>query len=98
MDRTSIDTTIDSHRDLRRLSEGRILGGVATGLARYLDIDVAMVRVGMVALCLLAGMAIPLYLAAWVLIPEEGADSTHADALSGRADEAVARATTNLTV
>ena len=82
MDPTSMDATTDSHRNLRRRTEGRILGGVATGLARYLDMDVAIVRVGMVALCLFAGMAIPLYLAGWLLIPEEGADSALADALS----------------
>lgn len=82
MDPTSMDATTDSHRNLRRRTEGRILGGVATGLARYLDMDMAIVRVGMVALCLFAGMAIPLYLAGWLLIPEEGADSTLADALS----------------
>jgi phage shock protein PspC (stress-responsive transcriptional regulator) len=48
---------------------------VAAGLAEYFDIDVAVVRVGFVALCLVGGMAIALYIAGWLLIPEAGTDS-----------------------
>jgi len=81
MDRTRFHPTTGGQRDLHRRSEGRILGGVAAGLAVYLDIDVAVVRVAMVALCLFAGMAAPLYLAGWLLIPQEGADSTFAHEL-----------------
>ncbi len=53
-----------------------MVGGVAAGLARYFDIDVVVVRVALVALALFGGVAIPLYLAAWLLVPQEGADST----------------------
>jgi phage shock protein C len=66
---------------LHRVMDSRILGGVAAGLSEYLDIDVAVVRIGFVALGLLGGIAIPLYLAGWLLIPEEGSDSTIADEL-----------------
>jgi phage shock protein PspC (stress-responsive transcriptional regulator) len=62
-------------RLLRRPSDGRILGGVAAGLATYFALDVAHVRIILVALSFLAGAAIPLYLAAWLLIPEEGSDA-----------------------
>ncbi len=79
-DTTSNDPT--EHRSrLERAIDGRILGGVAAGLSEYLDIDIAVVRVGFVALGLLGGIAIPLYLAGWLLIPEEGSDSTIADEL-----------------
>jgi phage shock protein PspC (stress-responsive transcriptional regulator) len=71
----------DGHRRLRRLSEGRLLGGVASGFAHYFDIDVALVRMGFVALCLFGGMAIPLYLAGWLFIPQEGTDATVAGAI-----------------
>ena len=40
---------------LRRDMEHRMLGGVAAGLARYLDVDVVIVRVVIAALTLLGG-------------------------------------------
>ena len=61
-------------RLLRRSVDGRILGGVAAGLAKYLAFDVVHVRVVLVALSFLGGAGVPLYLAAWMLIPEEGSD------------------------
>jgi phage shock protein PspC (stress-responsive transcriptional regulator) len=66
-------------RLLRRPSEGRILGGVAAGLAAYFALDVVHVRIILVALSFLGGAAVPLYLAAWLLIPEEGSDTAIAD-------------------
>ena len=38
-----------------------------------------LVRIAFVALALLGGLAVPLYLAAWLLIPEEGADAALAE-------------------
>jgi phage shock protein C len=77
----NIGTTQDQQepRLLRRPADGRILGGVAAGLARYFALDVAHVRIILVALSFLGGAAVPLYLAAWVLIPAEGSDIAIAD-------------------
>lgn len=61
-----------------------MLAGVASGLADYLDVDPLMVRIGFVALALLGGLAVPLYLAGWMLIPEEGADVSVAEELLAR--------------
>jgi phage shock protein C len=72
-------------RLLRRPADGRILGGVAAGLARYFALDVAHVRIILVALSFLGGAAVPLYLAAWVLIPEEGSDTAIADGVFNHA-------------
>jgi phage shock protein C len=66
-------------RLLRRSLDGRVLGGVAAGLARYFGVDVAHVRIALVALTLLGGAGVPLYLAAWVLIPAEGSGIAIAD-------------------
>lgn len=66
---------------LRRATEGRMLAGVAAGLADHFDVDVAIVRVVLVALAVLGGLGIPLYVAAWLLIPEEGADDSVGDDL-----------------
>jgi phage shock protein PspC (stress-responsive transcriptional regulator) len=73
MDTEMNEKTSDS-RPLRRLREGSMLAGVATGLAEYFDIDVTFVRIGLVALTLLGGAGVPLYVAAWLLIPEEGSE------------------------
>jgi phage shock protein PspC (stress-responsive transcriptional regulator) len=59
---------------LCRPVDGRILGGVAAGFARYFAIDVVLVRIALVVLSLLGGAGIPLYLAAWLLAPSEGSD------------------------
>ena len=73
-------------RLLRRPAGGRILGGVAAGLAAYFALDVAHVRIILVALSFLGGAAVPLYLAAWLLIPEEGSDTAIADEVLTHAD------------
>jgi phage shock protein PspC (stress-responsive transcriptional regulator) len=61
-----------------------MLAGVAAGMADYFDIDPTLVRIGFVALSLLGGLAVPLYLAGWLLIPEEGADGSVAEELLAR--------------
>jgi phage shock protein C len=66
-------------RLLRRPVDGRILGGVAAGLATYFAFNVAHVRIILVALSFLGGAAVPIYLAAWVLIPAEGSGTAIAD-------------------
>ena len=48
-------------------------------LADYFDVDPTIVRVGFVALAFLGGLAVPLYLAGWLLIPDEDADVSVAE-------------------
>jgi phage shock protein PspC (stress-responsive transcriptional regulator) len=69
---------------LRRGGPNRMLAGVAVGLADYFDIDPTLVRVGFVVLSFLGGLAVPLYLAGWLLIPEVGADQSVAEELLAR--------------
>ncbi len=69
---------------LHRGGRGRMLAGVAVGLADYLDVDPTMVRIGFVALALLGGLAVPLYLAGWLLIPDEDSDVSVAEELFAR--------------
>jgi len=69
---------------LVRLRSGRMLAGVAAGLADWFDVDPTLVRVAFVAMALLGGVAVPIYLAAWLLIPEEGADVSVAEELLAR--------------
>ncbi len=64
------------HKVLRRCPHRRMIGGVAAGLADYLDVDAATVRIALVAFALIGGIAVPLYLAAWLLVPDEDADTS----------------------
>lgn len=70
-------------RRLRRGDHGRWVAGVAVGLADYLDVDVAVVRVGLVALTVIGSLGVPLYLAAWLLVPDEGDDESVVEQLLG---------------
>ncbi len=72
------------HRPLRRCPHHRLVAGVAAGVADYLDVDRNAVRVALVLLTLVAGIGVPAYLAAWLLIPEEGADASLAEDLTDR--------------
>jgi phage shock protein C len=58
-----------------------MVAGVAGGVAEHLGVDPTVVRVGLAALCLLGGAGVPLYLAAWLIIPEQGAQRSVADDL-----------------
>lgn len=56
-------------RDTRRA----ILGGVAAGFGRYLDVDPVLARLAFVVLAFANGLGILLYLACLVLLPKDGA-------------------------
>lgn len=60
-------------RRLRRSRTDRILFGVCGGLGRYLDVDPVVLRVLAVAL-VFAGVGVPAYLVAWLVIPEAEPD------------------------
>jgi phage shock protein PspC (stress-responsive transcriptional regulator) len=66
---------------LRRPIHDRMLAGVAAGIADYLGVDPTIVRIAMVVLIFVGGAGIPIYLAGWLLIPEEGSDQSLASEL-----------------
>ncbi len=78
MSTTTADTTSATVNDrydagqLRRSTDDKMLASVAGGIARYLDVDVTLVRVALAALTLLTGAGAALYIAAWLLIPADG--------------------------
>jgi phage shock protein PspC (stress-responsive transcriptional regulator) len=69
---------------LHRRRGGRMLGGVAAGLADYFDVDPVLVRVGFVVLAFVGGLAVPVYLAGWALIPDEDTDTSIAEEILAR--------------
>ena len=74
-------------RRLSRSADDRMLAGVAGGIARYLDVDVTLVRIGIAALTLLTGTAAALYVAVWLLIPADGEDQSIAAAWLARRED-----------
>jgi phage shock protein PspC (stress-responsive transcriptional regulator) len=65
---------------LTRRRNDRMLAGVAAGIAGYAGVDVLLVRIGFAVLTVVGGLGIPLYLACWLLIPDEGStESVAAD-------------------
>jgi phage shock protein PspC (stress-responsive transcriptional regulator) len=83
------ETTVEqpAAKRLERSRSDRMLAGVSGGLARYFDIHPAFYRVGFVVLTLIGGAGILIYLAAALVIPDEGEeDSIAAAALRERRD------------
>jgi phage shock protein PspC (stress-responsive transcriptional regulator) len=60
-------------RRLTRPKQGRWLGGVAAGLGDYFDLSPTIYRIAFVALALAGGTGVLLYIAAWLVMPEDGA-------------------------
>jgi phage shock protein PspC (stress-responsive transcriptional regulator) len=59
-------------RRLYRSRSDRVIGGVCGGVAKYFNVDPVLVRVGAVALIFLGGAGLLAYLAAVLLVPNEG--------------------------
>jgi phage shock protein C len=68
--------TNPTRSQLRRSTQDRMLGGVAAGLADYLNVDVTLVRIVIAVLTVMGGTGVPVYIAGWLLIPEEGTDQS----------------------
>lgn len=60
-------------------SRNGIIGGVAAGIARSLNIDPTIVRIAFVLLTVFGGGGVLIYALLWVVIPREGDSSTLAE-------------------
>jgi phage shock protein PspC (stress-responsive transcriptional regulator) len=68
---------------LYRPYDDRIVAGVAAGLARYINVDAMIVRIVLAVLTVMGGFGLLIYLAGWLLIPDEGASQSIADDFIG---------------
>lgn len=59
---------------LVRLRSGRVLGGVAAGLAQHLGLPVLWVRAAFVLLAVAGGSGLLLYAGYWLVVPQAGED------------------------
>ena len=57
---------------LERSSDDRMVAGVCAGIGAYLGVDATLVRIATVGLTILGGAGVLLYLAALLLMPEQG--------------------------
>jgi phage shock protein C len=60
-------------RRLTRDTQHAVLGGVAAGFGRYLDVDPVLARLAFVLLAFVNGLGILFYLASWLLMPRADA-------------------------
>jgi phage shock protein C len=58
---------------ITRSRSDRMIAGVAGGLAAAFGIDPLFVRIGFIVLTLLNGIGALLYLALWLIVPNDGA-------------------------
>ena len=58
-------------RTLTRSRDDRMIAGVCAGIARYMGWNPTAVRIGFVVSCLLPGPQFLLYLALWLVIPQQ---------------------------
>jgi phage shock protein PspC (stress-responsive transcriptional regulator) len=72
-------TDIDAGR-LERSRSDRMLAGVAGGLGAYFELHPAVFRVSFVVLTLMGGAGIAIYLAATLVMPDEGKEDSFATA------------------
>ena len=66
-------------KKLMRPIQGRWLAGVAAGFAEYTGLDVALIRAIFAVLTAIGLIGVLIYLAAWVLVPEEGEQTSIAE-------------------
>lgn len=72
-----VDTAnLRDYAHLRRSQGDRKIAGVAGGLGRHLNIDPTVIRVILVVLIFFGGAGVVLYVAAWLLVPEEGTEKS----------------------
>ncbi len=76
---TAITEPAGAVRRLTRTRDGRWLAGVSAGLGRYFGISTTIYRLAFVALALAGGTGILLYLAAWLVIPDDGHERSVAE-------------------
>jgi signal transduction histidine kinase len=69
--RKAEEETAPGRRRATRVSDGALLGGVCTGLARHLGWPVMVLRIGFVALAITQFVGVIAYAALWLLMPPE---------------------------
>jgi phage shock protein C len=73
---------VNGTKKLLRIRDGRIVAGVCSGVGEYLGIDPYVIRLVFAVISVFtAGVGALVYLAAWVVVPEEGEPTSIAEKL-----------------
>ncbi len=76
-------------RTLVRPRKGRMVAGICAGIAEYFGLDVTLVRMIVAVVSVFTGGAgVLAYLAAWMIIPDEGEKTSIAQDILGRQQNA----------
>ena len=67
--RTAVDPVPETPRPLLLDKRNKKIAGVCAGFARYLGVDVVLMRVLWLGIALCTGVGFLVYLAAWIVIP-----------------------------
>jgi phage shock protein C len=62
---------MDTTRKLYRSKTNRQIAGVCGGLAEFFNVDTTLIRVLFVVLAVLGGSGLVLYVAMWIIVPEQ---------------------------
>ncbi|TQN33301.1 phage shock protein C (PspC) family protein [Haloactinospora alba] len=63
-------------RSLRRSTDQRLLTGVCGGIGEFLGVDANLVRLVFAVFTFFVGSGVLLYIIAWLVMPERGADAS----------------------
>jgi phage shock protein PspC (stress-responsive transcriptional regulator) len=63
--------TLNQPKPLLLDKRNKKIGGVCAGFARYLELDVILVRVLWLAIAIATGVGFIAYLAAWIIMPSD---------------------------
>jgi phage shock protein C len=74
---------------LVRSRKGRMVAGICAGIADYYSLDVTLVRLIVVVVSVITGgTGVLAYLAAWMIIPDEGDKASIAEDILGKKQNA----------
>ena len=58
-------------RRLTRPMYDKAIAGVCSGVARYLDVDVSLIRISWLCVAIFTGVGFIAYLVAWIVMPKD---------------------------
>lgn len=74
---------MSEQKRLVRSASDRMLAGVSAGIADYLNVDPVLIRLAFVALTLMGGHGILIYILMWIVMPTADAPEAASKPLSG---------------
>ena len=73
---------------LVRKTDGKMIAGVAAGIADYFNVDVTLIRVILVITAIMGGFGLILYIVMWILVSVEGDQAIADEVIDSMSKEA----------